>query len=86
MFGTLHAVLTNVLCMPRENYGRGLWPRKVDLSLPVIILLMFQDGASAVVYYVCHFVSLHVCTGDFVFWVAFRPFLGKETISLASCF
>ena len=66
----LHADWTNVLCIPRQNEGRGLWPRKFDLSshpLPrpqkYLFCWPFQGGASAVVFYFCHCVSLHVCPG-----------------------
>ena len=31
---TLHVDWTNVLCIPRQTEGRGLWPRKIDLSPP----------------------------------------------------
>ena len=34
----------------------------------------FQGGPSAVVYYFCHCMSLHVCPGDFfLFWIAVWP-------------
>ena len=35
--GTLHVGWTNFFCIPRHNYGRGLWPHKIDLSSPTTL-------------------------------------------------
>ena len=32
------------------------------------------------VYYFCHCTSLHVCPGQFLFWIAVWSILGKETV------
>ena len=55
---------TNVLCILRQNWGRGLWPHRVGLSAADIFYWPFQGVAPAVVYYFCHFMSLHVCLGE----------------------
>ena len=41
----------------------------------VIFYWPFQGGASAVVYYISHCISLHVCLGKILFWIAVWPFL-----------
>ena len=39
---SLHADRTSVLCIPRQTKVRGLRPRKIDLSPPIIFLLTIQ--------------------------------------------
>ena len=91
--GTLHVNWTNVLFIPWQNLGRGLWPRKIGLSppppipphTPVIFYWPFPVGASAVVHYFCNCMSLPVCPGEILFLIAVWPFWGKETVLLAFC-
>ena len=69
---TLHVDWTNVLCIPRQNQGRGLWPPPPS---HVMFYWPFQGGASAVVYYFCHCISLGSHLAIFF----------KETVLLAFC-
>ena len=54
----------HILCIPRQNYGRGLWPCKIDLSTPSHPT---SHQINILVYYFWHCMSLHVCPGNFFF-------------------
>ena len=87
--GTLHADWTNVLCIPRQNQGRGMGPRKFDLSPSppqYYFYWPFQGGVSAVVYYNCHCMSLYVCLGAYFILDSRLTIFGKKlSFWLSAC-